>query len=255
MQLLAPVVELARRHAAAGNGRAAEIADTLGEYVRTAAAGMVGRGFHTPNHRWVVCSALAQALTLFPDLPARDYLDSILAEGIDINADGEYTERSTGIYNAVCNRSLRFMADGLDRPDLLDHVRRNLDLMAHLFHHDGTVVTSISNRQDRGQRVVPLSIADSFYDLARRDGMGCGRPARTNWSPPGPTSSTGSGSSTPSWPTPVTAMTPSRASPCRTITAKSSPRRASGASAAAPSRPPPRRTTPSPSPSATARWR
>ncbi len=172
VHLLAPVVELARRHAAGGNGRAAEIADTLGEYVRTAAAGMVGRGFHTPNHRWVVCSALAQALTLFPDLPARDYLDSILAEGIDINADGEYTERSTGIYNAVCNRSLRFMADGLDRPDLLDHVRRNLDLMAHLFHHDGTVVTSISNRQDRGQRVVPLSIADSFYDLARRDGNG-----------------------------------------------------------------------------------
>jgi hypothetical protein len=172
VQLLAPVVGLARECAGAGDERAATIAADLGEYVRTAALGMIGRGFHTPNHRWVVCSALAQALALFPELPARDYVERILAEGIDSNDDGEYTERSTGIYNAVCNRSLRFMADGLDRPDLLDPVRRNLDLMAHLFHDDGTVVTSISNRQDRGQRVVPISLADSFYDMARRDNNG-----------------------------------------------------------------------------------
>jgi hypothetical protein len=172
VQLLAPVVELARRHAAAGDDRAQIIADRLGEYVRTAAAGMIGRGFQTPNHRWVVCSALAQAEALFPDLGAREYVDSILAEGIDINADGEYSERSTGIYTAVCNRSLRFMADVLGKPELLDHVRKSLDLMAHLFHEDGSIVTSISNRQDRGQRIVPLSIADSFYDLARRDGNG-----------------------------------------------------------------------------------
>lgn len=172
VQLLAPVVELARRHAATGDERARIIADSLGEYVRTAAAGMIGRGFNTPNHRWVVCSALTQAQALFPDLAMQGYVESILAEGIDINPDGDYTERSTGIYNAVCNRSLRFMADGLGKPELLDHVRNNLDLMAHLFHHDGTVVTSISNRQDRGQRIVPISIADSFYDLARRDGNG-----------------------------------------------------------------------------------
>lgn len=171
VQLLAPAVALARGRAA-GEGRAGEIAAALGEFVRSAALGMIGRGFHTPNHRWVVCSALAQASALFPDLPVRDYLDSILAETIDSNADGEYTERSTGIYNAVCNRSLRFMADALDRPDLLDHVRRNLDLMAHLFHDDATVVTSNSNRQDRGQRIVPVSLADSLYDLARRDGNG-----------------------------------------------------------------------------------
>lgn len=133
---------------------------------------MVGRGFHTPNHRWVVCSGLSQALTLFPDLPARDYVDSILAETIDVNADGDYTERSSGVYNAVCNRSLRFIADNLKRPDLLDPVRKNLDLMTHLFHDDGTVVTSISNRQDLGQQVVPVNIADSFFDMAHRDSNG-----------------------------------------------------------------------------------
>ncbi|MDP6040336.1 MAG: hypothetical protein QGG64_17420, partial [Candidatus Latescibacteria bacterium] len=155
-----------------GSDQAKEIASTLGEYVRTAAEGMIDRGFHTPNHRWVVCSGLSQAHILYTELPVLDYINSILAETIDINADGEYTERSTGVYNAVCDRSLRFMADSLDRPELLDPVRNNLDIMAHLFHEDGTVVTSISNRQDRGLRVVPVGIADSFYDMAQRDTNG-----------------------------------------------------------------------------------
>ena len=172
VQLLSPVVAVARQKAQTGHNQAQEIAETLGEYVRTAAEGMIDRGFHTPNHRWVVCSGLSQAMVLYPDLPARDYVDRILAETIDINADGEFTERSTGVYNAVCDRSLRFMADCLNKPELLDHVRKNLDIMAHLFHEDGTVVTSISNRQDRGLRVVPVGIADSFYDMAQRDQNG-----------------------------------------------------------------------------------
>jgi hypothetical protein len=66
-------------------------------------------------------------MTPFPDVAARDYVDSILAETIDINDDGEFTERSTGIYNAVCDRGLRFMADNLNRPGLLDDVRKNLE--------------------------------------------------------------------------------------------------------------------------------
>ena len=171
VQLFAPIVSFARRLSDA-NERAAEIAETLGEFVRTAATGMIDRGFHTPNHRWVVCSALSQAMTLYPEVDARAYVDSILAETIDINDDGEYTERSTGIYNAVCDRGLRFMADHLDKPELLDDVRKNLEIMTHLFHHDGTVVTSISNRQDRGNRLVPIGIADSFFDMANRDNDG-----------------------------------------------------------------------------------
>ena len=172
VQLLAPAVELARAVAAAGDSQAAAIADSLGRFVRAAAVGMIDRGFHTPNHRWVVCSALAQAMTLFPEIKAGPYVERILAETVDINEDGEYTERSSGVYNAVCNRSLRFMAHHLGQPDLLDPVRRNLDMMSHLFHEDGTIDTSFSNRQDRGQRIVPVAIADSFFDLAQRDGNG-----------------------------------------------------------------------------------
>ncbi len=105
VQLLAPAVDLARRLASQGNSQAQTIADSLGAFVRTAAAGMIDRGFHTPNHRWVVCSALAQAMTLFPEVEAGAYVERILTETVDINEDGEYTERSTGVYNAVCNRT------------------------------------------------------------------------------------------------------------------------------------------------------
>jgi len=172
VNLCSAVLKIARKKAAAGNAGAKIIADELGEYVRTAANGMIGRGFHTPNHRWVVCSALAQAMELFPELPALDYVNSILIEGIDIQSDGEYTERSNGVYNAVVNRALIHMADGLNRPDLLEHARKSLEFMAHMFHDDGAIVTSYSNRQDHGLRIVPIGVIDGFYEMARRDGNG-----------------------------------------------------------------------------------
>ena len=101
-----------------------------------------------------------------------DTVEQYLAETIDINADGEYIERSTGVCNAVCNRSLRLAADALNRPDLLEPVRRNLDLSYHMLHADGTVVTSFSQRQDHGTRVVLVNMVDSYYSMARRDGNG-----------------------------------------------------------------------------------
>ena len=133
---------------------------------------MADGGFHTPNHRWVLVSALAQTRALFPDLDVMDTIEAYLAETIDINADGEYTERSTGVYNAVCNRSLRIAATALDRPELLDPVRKNLDLSYHLLHADGTVVTSVSQRQDRGTQTIPVGLVDSYYAMARMEENG-----------------------------------------------------------------------------------
>ncbi len=170
VQSMAPVVAAARE--VADDAGAGEIAEALGELIRTAAPGMAEGGFHTPNHRWVLVSALAQARALFPDLDVMDTIEAYLAETIDINADGEYTERSTGVYNAVCNRSLRIAATVLDRPELLDPVRKNLDLSYHLLHADGTVVTNLSQRQDRGTRTIPVGLVDSYYAMARMEGNG-----------------------------------------------------------------------------------
>ena len=171
VQAIAPVVFAARQQAVDDAGAAA-IAEALGELIRTGAPGMVAGGFHTPNHRWVLVAALAQAQVLYPELEVSATVDAYLGEGIDINADGEYSERSTGVYNAVVNRALIRAAQVLARPDLLEPVRRNLDLSYHLLHADATAVTSISTRQDRDTRAVPTGLADGYHALAHLDDNG-----------------------------------------------------------------------------------
>jgi len=168
----APVVRVARREAGEGNVRAGQIAASLGEYVKTAAKGMIDRGFHTPNHRWEVVSAIAMAMQLFPDIAGYDYITRIMAETIDMNADGEWSERSNAGYNGVCNIALIHTAEALDWPELLDHVRQNLDMMVHMLHADGTIVTHFSCRQDKGRVSGPISSAPAFFTMGQRDDNG-----------------------------------------------------------------------------------
>ncbi|MFJ7996331.1 hypothetical protein ACIQ7D_04040 [Streptomyces sp. NPDC096310] len=106
-------------------------------------------GVHTPNHRWELCAALARLHRIEPDprLPAR--VGQWLAEEIDLQADGMYSERSPLYAAHVTNPSLLAVADALDRPELLDPVRRNLDAFAGLFDEDGTVESVHSRRQDQ----------------------------------------------------------------------------------------------------------
>lgn len=148
------------------------IAKELGKFIKRGGDGLITGGIHTPNHRWVVCSALAWANSLFPHPQYVARIDQWLAETIDLDPDGQYTEKSTTVYSPIVNRALITVARLLNRPALLEPVRRNLEMTLYYVHPDGEVVTEASRRQDRYQRGSMVRYYYSYRTLALRDGNG-----------------------------------------------------------------------------------
>ena len=122
----------------------------LGDFLINAGRAMSVGGIHTPNHRWVVCMSLSRIYSFFPDPAIVRRINEWLAEGIDINEDGEYTERSSG-YSQLTDRCLITVSRLMNKPELLDPVRENLELVLYYLHSNNEIVTEISKRSDRYQ--------------------------------------------------------------------------------------------------------
>ena len=163
---LGPAAQIARMNSDA------EMFGWMEPVVRRSGEGMVKGGVHTPNHRWVMCAALAIVNEIFPDRRYVARVDQWLAETIDIDSDAQYSEQSTSVYNAVVDNALVTVAHKLDKPELLEHVRRNLESMMHLMHPGYEVVTEISHRQDRNTTANMGRYWLALRYLARKDGDG-----------------------------------------------------------------------------------
>ncbi len=126
-----------------------ELPSLIKQYLLNAGKALAAGGIHTPNHRWVVCRALAWINTFFPNPTYKDRVDQWLAERIDIDPDGQYNERSTAVYTPITNGSLLDIAKKMKYDYLYDAVRKNLNLTFYLIHSNGEIVTETSNRQDK----------------------------------------------------------------------------------------------------------
>lgn len=120
----------------------------LKQIMLKAGEGLVVGGVHTPNHRWVISAALAQINHLYPNRKYLDRINDWLSEGVFIDADGHYPERS-GIYSGVENAALITIARLTDKPWLYKPVRRNLAMYGYYIEANGDLVHNDSRRQDQ----------------------------------------------------------------------------------------------------------
>jgi len=166
--------------AGAAGAAGARVRTALAEVLDALTPPLLTGGVHTPNHRWELSAALGRLLRLGPPEPLagalRARVGQWLAEGVDVDADGLYSERSANYAAAVSNPSLLLLADVLGRPDLLAVVEASLAALLDQVLPDGSVETVHSRRQDQRRRdfalaasVVPLrsvAVATARGDLA-----------------------------------------------------------------------------------------
>jgi hypothetical protein len=140
--------------------------------MRAAGPSLAEGGVHTPNHRWEICKALAHLNHLWPSRLLKARINDWLGEGIDIDAEGEYSERSPNYAAEVTNKSLLTVARYAAKPRLLTDVRRNLQLTLYRIQPNGEVETVQSRRQDQTGIQDSWKYLTHYRELAIRDGNG-----------------------------------------------------------------------------------
>jgi len=125
-------------------------------------------GIHTPNHRWVVCSALAGINALYPDQKYVDRINAWIADGVFIDSDGHYPERS-GNYSPVENGAFITVGRLLDMPELFEPVRKNLEMTWYYMEPNGELATNDSRRQDQYSSRHILSYYMFYRFMANHD--------------------------------------------------------------------------------------
>lgn len=143
--------------------------ESLETFLQRAGEALIVGGVHTPNHRWVISAALTKLHEIWADPRYAARAEAWLAEQIDMDEDGQYTERSTLIYSPLTNRALITIAKGLKKPGLLDYVRRNLAMTRYYVHPNGEVVTEASGRQDKASVGMMEGYYYPYRFLALRD--------------------------------------------------------------------------------------
>ncbi|MBQ3489339.1 MAG: hypothetical protein IJA86_01970 [Clostridia bacterium] len=130
-----------------------EIAEKIYHLLERLSQGLLSSGFHTPNHRWVHTAALYYAYNTLREKDERllHRAKQYLAEKIDIDENGEFSERSAGMYSAVSDRALCQIAMEANMPELFELVKKNLLLVSRFIEKGTLIFTQNSRRKDKGE--------------------------------------------------------------------------------------------------------
>ncbi len=158
--------------AATKTTEASTVLNLLKTFLQRAGEALIVGGIHTPNHRWVVSAGLANLYQIWPDSRYRQRAEQWLAEHIDIDPDGQYNEKSSYIYSPLTNRVLLTVAKGFNKPELIDVVRRNLQMTMYYVHPNGEVVTEASGRQDKAVTGTMEGYYQCYRFMALHDNSG-----------------------------------------------------------------------------------
>jgi len=149
----------------------AEVNNKAKRFILKAGDGLTVGGVHTPNHRFVICAALSRINTLYPNKKYINRIEDWLGEGIYNNADGQFPERSQN-YNQVEDNSLITIARLLNKPELFEPVRKNLDMTYYYMEPNGDLVVNDSRRQDQWSGKRMTAFYSHYRYMANRDKNG-----------------------------------------------------------------------------------
>ncbi len=138
---------------------------------RVGAALTVG-GVHTPNHRWEISSALAWINKVYPNQKYVNRIDEWLSEGIYIDQDGHYPERSMN-YADVENRGFITMGHLLNRPELYAAPLKSLEMAWYYTDVNGELITFDSRRQDQygSKEIMVQYLHYRFLAIEKNNGL------------------------------------------------------------------------------------
>lgn len=125
----------------------AQLRELIHRFLERAGKAMIERRAYTSNHRWVIADALLQVNAIIPDARFVDRAMRYLDEGIDINEDGMYSERSTS-YGMLTNETLISIGELTGDSRYHDLVVRNLEFVTYLIQPNGEDTYQFSARQD-----------------------------------------------------------------------------------------------------------
>ena len=117
-------------------------------FLRQSVEAIKNKPVFTSHDCWVAAAALVEFDKQFGDSAASGRAESYLQEGINLNNDGIYDDRSP-IYSMQSNAMLFSLAEKLNRPALLEYVRRSLNFLLYTFHSNGETVTEFSDYKEK----------------------------------------------------------------------------------------------------------